>query len=107
MGSPIRAVFADKPGTDGTYSAVPDSGKRSVCPRFPSPNALGVSGTRTGSHATDGQGEWPDTYFVCSTACPGSTGEADAAQSWTYNGVGLPHVNGIVYKCSSVTVDGN
>ena len=69
-------------------------------------NDLGAS-TRTGSHTTDSSGIWPDTYFVCSTACPASTGETDAAQNWTYNGLGLPHFNAIVYKCKSVTIDGH
>jgi len=69
-------------------------------------NDLGAS-SRTGSYKTDSSGSWPDTYFVCSTACPASTGETDAAQNWTYNGLGLPHFNAIVYKCKSVTIDGH
>jgi hypothetical protein len=69
-----------------------------------SPNSLG-KGTQTGSATTTGDGSFPDTYFVCSAACP-STGESDALQSWTANGFGLPHVNLVVYKCNSITMDG-
>jgi len=70
-----------------------------------SPNGLGISGTVTGTTTTDGNGSWPDTYFVCTTACP-SSGVASALQSWTWNGVGLPHVNLVTYQCTSITVDG-
>jgi hypothetical protein len=69
-----------------------------------STNQLGITGTRTGSAFTDSNGSWPDTYFVCSPACP-SSGETIAGQSWTYNGTGLPHTNTVVYKCTSITVD--
>jgi hypothetical protein len=68
------------------------------------PNQLGMQ-TRTGSYATDYRGQWLDQYFVCSTGCPGS-GETDALQFWTRDGVALWHVNGVVYKCTSITVDG-
>jgi hypothetical protein len=71
------------------------------------PNALGIRGTVTGSFNTDANGSWPDSYFVCSTVCPRSTGETDAQQNWTANNTNLPHVNAVVYKCSSITVDGN
>ncbi len=70
-----------------------------------SPNDLGVQVTRTGTFSTDSNGRWPDTYFVCSTACP-STGQSNALQFWTYNGNNLPHVNSVVYKCTSITIDG-
>lgn len=70
-----------------------------------SPNDLGASNTRTGSVSTDSSGQWADSYFVCSTACPGS-GESDGTQAWTANGTSLSHSNAIVYKCTSITVDG-
>jgi hypothetical protein len=70
------------------------------------PNALGVTSTATYQHNTDPTGSWPDLYVVCSTACPGSTGEADAIQTWTWSGAPLPHPNYVVYKCNSITVDG-
>jgi hypothetical protein len=56
-------------------------------------------GTATGSATTTGDGSFsPDTYSVCSTARPQSTGETDALQSWTLNGSPLPHSNSVVYK---------
>ncbi len=70
------------------------------------PNSLNVSGTQTGSFSTASDGTWPDTYFVCSSLCPGS-GTASALQNWTYSGLGLPHVNGLYYSCTSITIDGN
>jgi hypothetical protein len=68
-------------------------------------NQLGINQTETKSWATDGNGSWPDTYYVCSTACP-STKVSDAIQSWTYNSLPLPHSNLVVYKCSSIKIDG-
>jgi len=71
-----------------------------------SQNALGISGTLTGSATTTGDGSFPDSYGVCTPACPASAGETDAIQSWTVNWVGLPHSNLVVYKCTSIKVDG-
>lgn len=65
------------------------------------------SGTSTGSATTTGDGSFQDQYSVCSSACPGSSGETDATQSWTVSGVPLPHVNGVIYKCTSITIDGH
>lgn len=70
------------------------------------PNSLGISGTETGSTQTDSHGDFPDTYFVCSTGCPGS-GTAGGTQSWTYNGFNLPHSNSVSYACSAITIDGH
>jgi hypothetical protein len=70
------------------------------------PNPLGVSTAAGGSTSTNSSGTWPDLYVVCSSACPGSTGEADAIQSWTWSGAPLPHSNYVVYKCNSITSDG-
>ena len=70
------------------------------------PNDLGIGNTNTGNHNTDSSGEWPDTYFVCSSACPGSTGQTDAIQSWTWSGAPLAHSNAVVYECGSITSDG-
>jgi len=63
-----------------------------------SPNDLGIVGAQTDADYTDSSGRWPDLYYVCSTACPGSTGQTKAFQYWRANGVPLPHVNVIVYK---------
>ncbi|HZU44994.1 MAG TPA: hypothetical protein VE994_20115 [Terriglobales bacterium] len=68
-------------------------------------NQLGITNSQTGSFPTDANGSWPDTYYVCSTACP-STGESDSIQYWTYNSLPLPHTNLVVYKCGSITIDG-
>ncbi len=70
------------------------------------PNNLGASNTQTGAFNTDAGGRWPDTYFVCSSVCPGNAGETDALQYWTWNTLPLPRQNVIVYKCGSITVDG-
>ncbi len=70
------------------------------------PNQLGITQRQTGTFSTTGDGSFPDTYYVCSTSCPGS-GSTNASQSWTVSGMSLPHSNALVYKCSSITVDGN
>ena len=69
-----------------------------------STNQLGLSPV-TGSASTDANGTWADFYSVCSSLCP-SSGQSVAAQNWTYNGIPLAHVNSVVYKCSSITIDG-
>jgi len=69
-------------------------------------NDLGVTSFRSASSVTTGDGSWSDYYFVCSSACPASTGETDALQNWTANGLPLPHVNLVIYKCSSISIDG-
>jgi len=71
---------------------------------FTSTNQLGLT-PDTGSATTDANGSWSDFYGDCGSACP-SSGESDAIQSWTWNGVGLPHTNLVIYKCSSITIDG-
>lgn len=73
---------------------------------YTAPNPLGISGTRTGTAGTNPDGSFPDTYSVCSAACPASTGEADALQNWTLAGYPLPHVNAVKYKCNSISIDG-
>jgi hypothetical protein len=71
-----------------------------------SPNDLGISGNQTGTGSTNAQGQWLDMYFDCSSVCPSSTGESDAIQQWSLNGVGLPKTNLVVYKCNSITING-
>jgi hypothetical protein len=70
------------------------------------PNQLGISGTQVGSYPTTGDGSFPDTDYVCSTACP-SNGETGALQNWAVSGIPLPHVNAITYQCGSITIDGH
>jgi hypothetical protein len=69
-------------------------------------NALGLS-SQTGSTTTNNYGQWPDSYFVCSTLCPASSGQTNATQSWTANSASLSVSNNLVYKCGSITIDGN
>jgi hypothetical protein len=70
-------------------------------------NDLRVTSFQSGSAVTTGDGSWSDYYYVCSAACPASTGETDALQNWTANGVPLGHVNLVIYKCSSISIDGH
>jgi hypothetical protein len=69
-------------------------------------NDLHVTSVQGGSDVTTGDGSWSDYYYVCSSACPASTGETDALQNWTANGVPLSHANVVIYKCSSISIDG-
>jgi hypothetical protein len=68
-------------------------------------NQLGISGTQTSSFQTDSNGSWPDTYYVCSRYCP-SSGQTIELQTWTFNQIPLAHSNSLVYKCTSITIDG-
>jgi len=72
-----------------------------------SPNDLGAVDTNTGQFNTNYLGQWPDTYYVCSKVCPGSAGQSNGSQSWTANGQALLKANAVVYKCGSITIDGN
>ncbi len=66
------------------------------------------SGTSTGSATTTGDGSFTDNYSVCSPACTSpNSGETDALQNWTAGTSPLPHANALVYKCGSITIDGN
>jgi hypothetical protein len=67
-------------------------------------NQLGLS-PETGSASTDSNGSWGDFYADCTSACP-SSGYSNAQQTWTYNGTPLAHANTVVYKCTSITIDG-
>jgi hypothetical protein len=70
-----------------------------------SPNDLNIAGSYTGGTTTDSSGTWPDLYFVCSPNCP-SNGQSDGLQSWTWDGIPLPHANTLIYKCGGITIDG-
>jgi hypothetical protein len=73
---------------------------------FGSTNQLQLS-PGPGFATTDANGSWtPDFYTDCTSKCP-SSGESDALQTWTYNGIGLPHSNLVIYKCTSITIDGH
>lgn len=73
------------------------------------PNQLNVVGVQTGAAVTDINGEFQDTYFVCSSLCPG-TGLTNSIQviTDTYLGSG-PYVlspNVLALTCSNITVNG-
>src|SRR5207247_1897266 len=53
------------------------------------PNDLGVSSASYGPFPTDASGRFPDTYFVCSTACPANTGSSLVQQNYWYSGINL------------------
>ncbi|HVS87245.1 MAG TPA: hypothetical protein VHF01_03365 [Candidatus Acidoferrum sp.] len=67
-------------------------------------NQLGLS-PETGSATTNSNGSWGDFYADCTSACP-SSGQSNALQTWTYNGIPLAHANTVIYKCTSITIDG-
>jgi hypothetical protein len=77
-----------------------------------SPNGLNLSGIATGSASTDSTGSFADDYWVCATACPGSTGTTQATQQ-PYDvvpGASTKYTlrtNSVVYKCGSISVNGN
>jgi hypothetical protein len=71
---------------------------------FGSTNQLNLV-AETGSSVTDANGSWGDFYADCTPKCP-SAGESDASQNWTYNSIPLAHVNTVIFKCTSVTIDG-
>lgn len=74
-------------------------------------NDLGLSCGAQGSNCsgtqnTYGGGNFNDEFFFCSRSCPGSTGETDASQVVYYNGIPLHNTDLIIYKCSSITWNG-
>lgn len=74
------------------------------------PNQLNVGGVQQGTALTDSNGDFDDTFFVCSSQCPGS-GQTDASQAISDilpNGSGPYNLspNSLVYKCTGITVNG-
>jgi hypothetical protein len=69
-------------------------------------NDLNISYQDIGSYQTTGDGSFPDSHYDCSFYCPSSSGETDALQNFTVSGLPLPHVDLIIYKGSSITIDG-
>ena len=45
------------------------------------PNNLGITGTQVGTAVTNGNGNFNDTFFVCSSSCPASSGQTNASQT--------------------------
>jgi hypothetical protein len=70
------------------------------------PNNLGIGNIDENQAPTTGDGSLPDSYYVCSSACPGS-GYTDALQNWIVAGIPLHHVDGNTYTCPSITIDGH
>jgi hypothetical protein len=70
-----------------------------------SPNDLGIAQSQTGTIGNV-SGPFLDQVFVCSTACPQSSGRSVALQAWTGNNYPLGS-NSIVYRCNSITWDGH
>ncbi len=105
----VAQVF-DVSGTPYTSDGIPFSETIQVSS---SNNGLGLSNPAQGSGTTaydpadNLDGAFVDEYFFCSNVCPGNASETDALQTITYNGIGLPYVNPMVYKCSSITLDGH
>ena len=92
---------------DSTGQGILRSGVTAADTLTPPPNNPFGMGTSIGSYRTDSSAKWPDQYFVCTTACPGSTAKVTVGQSWTANSMKMGHVNSIVYSCSSITIDGH
>ena len=51
-------------------------------------------------------GAYGDTFKFCSNFCP-SSGETDAIQILTWNGLPVLHSNWLAYRCGGITVDGH
>lgn len=77
---------------------------------FPIPNGLGIGSKVTGTANTNAQGQFQDTYYVCSSVCPSSSASVTAQQTITDTFEGANYTlspNSLVYKCSGITVNGN
>jgi hypothetical protein len=75
----------------------------------PVPNAFGITQVKTGTATTDAQGHFTDTFYVCTNVCPGSTQSVTATQTISDSLNGHNYVltnNSIVYKCSSISING-
>jgi peptidoglycan hydrolase-like protein with peptidoglycan-binding domain len=75
------------------------------------PNNLGITGVQTGTATTNASGLFDDEFFVCTPACPASTGQTNASQTIkdTLSSGKGPYTlspNTLVYKCGSITVNG-
>lgn len=68
-----------------------------------------ASGGKTGTGSTNNDGQFPDTYSICSTAClNGGSCQSTELQTWTVNGFVLSSdVKTVVFTCRTITVNGN
>jgi hypothetical protein len=76
-----------------------------------SPNNLGISGVQIGTATTNATGNFTDTFFVCTPACPANAGQTNATQTISdtlASGKGPYSLspNTLVYKCAGITVNG-
>jgi hypothetical protein len=67
-----------------------------------------ANGGRTGTGYTDSNGEFPDTYSICSSAClNGGNCQSTENQTWTVAGYVLSSdVKKVVYTCTGITING-
>jgi hypothetical protein len=96
--SPAQAIqFANLSASDSLDNA----GGTNTC-LFP------AHGGTTGTGFTDGNGQFPDTYTTCSSAClNGGSCQSTELQTWTVGGVVLSgDVKTVVYTCTSITING-
>jgi hypothetical protein len=75
------------------------------------PNVFGITTVQVGTATTNASGLFDDVLFVCTTACPASTGQANASQTikdTLASGKGPFSLspNTFVYKCGSITING-
>jgi len=76
-------------------------------------NDFGNAPPTTGSGTTNSNGNFTDTFFFCTPACPNDTvHENDVTQDISdhlpTNGVTYAlRPNALVYKCSGITINGN
>jgi hypothetical protein len=71
-----------------------------------SPNTCGAS-PQTGSTSTDSSGQFPDHYYLCSTACVGGSCQTNATQTWTVSGYVLTaDVKSITCTCNGIAING-
>jgi hypothetical protein len=67
-----------------------------------------ASGGTTGTGYTNSNGEFPDTYSICSSAClNGGNCQSTENQTWTVAGYTLSgDVKKVVYTCSGIAING-
>lgn len=103
----VEKIVTDQNGTDMMFAGQNLAEVLTVG----APNALGTSGTVTGTARTDANGYFNDTFYTCSPRCPASSGQANATQTISDKlpTGGAPYSlspNTLVYKCTGITVNG-
>jgi hypothetical protein len=103
----VQKIVTDQAGAD----IVRAGQKLSETLTVGAPNNLGITGTQVGTAVTDANGNFNDTFFVCSSSCPASSGQTNASQtiSDVLPSGGNPYnllPNALVYKCANITING-